>query len=47
MDEGIVFHYEEMSKAGSNHTCLAIMSIDSAFKKDENYYQEELLKECK
>ena len=47
IDEAIDFHYEEMPKAGFNHTCLAIMSIDPAFKKDENYYQEELLKECK
>ena len=22
----------------SNHTCLAVISLDSALKKDENYY---------
>ena len=29
-----------------NHTCLAIISLDSAFKQDENYYPEVFLKEC-
>ena len=32
---------------GSNHTCLAVISLDSAFKKDENYYPKVFLKECK
>ena len=31
----------------SNHTCLPVISLDSAPKKDENYYQEVFLKECK
>ena len=31
----------------SNHSCLAIISLDSALKKDENYYLQVLLKECK
>ena len=31
----------------SNHTCLAAISLDSALKKDENYYLQEFLKECK
>ena len=31
----------------SNHTCLAVFSLDSALKKDENYYQQVFLKECK
>ena len=31
----------------SNHTCLAIISLDSALKKDENYYPQVFLKECK
>ena len=30
----------------SNHTCLAIISIDFALKKDENYYPLTFLKEC-
>ena len=36
-----------MPKASSNHTCLAVIKIDSAFKKDENYYVQVFLKECK
>ena len=31
----------------SNHTCLAVMSFDSALKKDENYYLQVFLKDCK
>ena len=32
---------------GFNHTCLVIISLDSALKKDENYYPQGFLKECK
>ena len=31
----------------SNHTCLAVISLNSALKKDGNYYPQMLLKECK
>ena len=31
----------------SNHTCLAITSLDSALKKDDNYFLHVFLKECK
>ena len=31
----------------SNHTCSAVISLDSALKKDENYYPQVFLKECK
>ena len=31
----------------SNHTCLAVITLDSAQKKDENYYLQVFLKECK
>ena len=31
----------------SNYTYLAIISMDSALKGDENYYQQVFLKECK
>ena len=31
----------------SNHTCLAVISLDSALKKDENYYPQVFLKESK
>ena len=27
-----------------NHTCLAVISLDSAFKKDENYYPQIFLR---
>ena len=30
-----------------NHTCLAVISLDSAHKKDENCYRQLFLKECK
>ena len=36
-----------MPKVGSNHTCLPVTSLDSALKKDENYYPQVFLKECK
>ena len=26
------------SQGGSNHTCFAVISLDSALKKDDNYY---------
>ena len=31
----------------SNHTCLAVISLDSAVKKDDNYYPQVFLKKCK
>ena len=34
-------------KVDSNHTCWAVISLDSALKKDENYYMEVFLKESK
>ena len=30
----------------SNHTCLAVVGLDSALKKDDNYYLQVFLKEC-
>ena len=35
------------AKVNSNQTCLAVISLDSALKKDENYYLQLFLKECK
>ena len=29
-----------------NHTCLAVMSLDSALKKGNNYYLQVFLKGC-
>ena len=41
------FHDKEMPKTGSNYTCLAVILIDYVIKKDENYYPQVLLRECK
>ena len=30
-----------------NHTCLAVIRLDSALKKDDKYYLQVFLKECK
>ena len=30
----------------SNHTCLTVVNLDSALKKDENSYPQVFLKEC-
>ena len=32
-DEATDFHDKEIPKAGSNHTCLAVIMIDSVLKK--------------
>ena len=29
-----------MPKAGSDYTCLVVMNVDSALKKDENYHPQ-------
>ena len=36
-----------MPKLVSNYTCLVIILISFNLKKDENYYSQVLLKECK
>ena len=36
-----------MSRRGSNFTCLAVILVDFIIKKDENYYPQLFLKECK
>ena len=41
------FHDKEIPKVDSNYTCLAVISLDSALKKDENFYLQVFLKECK
>ena len=46
-DEVTDFYDKKISKLDSNHTCLAVISLDSAFKKNDNYYPEVFLKECK
>ena len=34
------FYDKKNSKVDSNHTCLAVISLDFALKKDDNYYLE-------
>ena len=46
-DEVTDFYYKNVPKVDSNHTCLVVISLDSALKKDDNYYPQVLLKECK
>ena len=36
-----------IKKVDSNHTCLAVIRLDFALKKDDNYYPQVFLKECK
>ena len=42
-----IFTIKKIPKLGSNHTCLAVISLDSALKKDDNYYPQVFLKEYK
>ena len=46
-DEVTNFYDKKIPKVDSNHTCLAVMSLDSALKKDNNYYPQVFLKEYK
>ena len=46
-DKVIDSYINEIPKLDSNHTCLAVISLDSALRKDENYYPQVFLKECK
>ena len=46
-DEVRDFYNKTIPKVDSNHTSLAGISLDSALKKDESYYPQAFLKECK
>ena len=46
-DEVTNFYDKKIPKVGSNYTCVAVISLDSALKKDENHYPQVFLKECK
>ena len=46
-DEVTDFYAKEIPNTDSNHTCLAIISLDSALNKDGNYYRQVFLKELK
>ena len=41
------FYNKKIPKLDSNHTCLAVIRLDSALKKDDYYYPQVFLKECK
>ena len=42
-----IYTIKKVPKLDSNHTYLAVNGRDSAIKKDENYYLQVFLKECK
>ena len=42
-----IFTIKKIRKLDSNHTCLSLISLYSALKKDDNYYLQVFLKECK
>ena len=44
-DEVTDFYNKEIPKVDSNHNCLAVISLGSALKKDENYHAQVFLKE--
>ena len=46
-DEFTGFCDKQIPKADSNHTFLAVISLDYALKKDNNYYLQVSLKEFK
>ena len=46
-DEVTDFYAKNIPKLDSNHTCLAMISLDSALKKVQNYLPQVYLKECK
>ena len=37
----------KIPKVDFHHTCLAVITLDSALKNDEDYYLQVFLKECK
>ena len=44
-DEITDFYDKKTPKVDSDHTCLAVISLDSSLKKDGNYYPQAFLKE--
>ena len=45
-DEVANFYDNEIRRVDFNHTCLSIISLDSALKRDGNCYPQVFLKEC-
>ena len=46
-DEVTDFYNKGIPKVDFNHTCLALISLDSALKKRWRHYPQVFLKECK
>ena len=46
-DEVTDFYDKKIPTGDSDHTFLAVIILDSSLKKDENYYEQVLLKESK
>ena len=46
-DEVTDFYDKEIPRVDSNYACLAVISLDSALKKDKLCYPQVFLKECK
>ena len=46
-DEVTNFYGKKNPKLDSNCTCLALISLESALRKDENFNPQVFLKECK
>ena len=46
-DEVTDFYDIKIPKVDSNHTRLAVVSLDSVLKKDGNFYSQVFLKQCK
>ena len=42
-----IFMIKKNPKVDSNHNFLAVISLDSALKKDDDFYPKVFLKECK
>ena len=42
-----IFMIRKILKVDSNNTCLAVITLDSALKKGENYYRQMFLTGCK
>ena len=47
MNEVTNLYDKKIPKVDSNHKCLAVISLDSALKKDGNNYLQVFLKKCK
>ena len=46
-DKATDFYDKEIQKVDSNYTCLEVISLDSALKKDKNYYPQMFLEKGK